>query len=134
MEEEPADLNDPKTWLDLADLRMDAVRSLMQSSFYDDAVSRAYYGMFYAAKAGLLTVGLTVKKHSSTVALFTQHFVRPGKIEARFVSLLGRAQQARERSDYAPSIPMKKSEAEQILADAETFITKMKEIVKAAGE
>jgi len=132
--EESADLTDPTTWLDLADLRMAAVNSLMSSEFYDDAVSRAYYAMYYAAKAALLTVGLTLKKHSSTVALFTEHFVRTGRVDKRFVSLLGRAQRARERSDYAPSVSVKKSEADQILLDAQAFIAKMKEIVEATRQ
>ena len=131
--EEPADLNDPTTWTSLADLRMEAVRSLMDKGFYDDAVSRAYYAMYYAAKGALLTVGLTLKKHSSTVALFTQYFVTTGRVDKKYVSLLGRAQRARERSDYAPAISLKKSEAEQILLDAEAFIAKMKEIVGMPG-
>jgi len=42
---------------------------------------------------------------------------------------LGRAQRARERSDYAPTISLKESEAKQIFLDAEVFIAKMKEIV-----
>ena len=129
--EESADLNDPATWLDLAEWRLSAARSLIADGFFDDAVSRGYYAMFYAAKAALLTAGLTIKKHSSTVALFTQHFVRTGKVDAHFVSLLGRGQRARERSDYAPNIRIKKAEAEQVLRDAEEFVKKMRELVEA---
>jgi len=130
--EEPADLENPQTWLDMADLRMAAVRNLIINGFYDDAVSRAYYAMYYAAKAGLLTIGVKVKKHSSTFALINDHFVRTGLLEKKYISLLGRAQRARERSDYTPAISTKESEANLILNDAETFIIKMKEIVNSA--
>ena len=80
--EEQADLADPNTWLELAFIRLAAARSLIQNDFHDDAVSRAYYAMYYAAKAALLTLGIDLKRHSSTVALFTEHFVRTGLLRA----------------------------------------------------
>lgn len=37
-----------------AKIRLDAASRLLEEGFYEDAVSRAYYGMYFAAKALLL--------------------------------------------------------------------------------
>ena len=46
----PADMKDPKTWLALAEMKLDHARQIFEIGLFDDAVSRAYYAMFYAAK------------------------------------------------------------------------------------
>ena len=50
-----------------------AARLLRQANYYDFAASRAYYGMFYAAEAALLALGLSFSKHSAVVAAFGRH-------------------------------------------------------------
>jgi len=101
---------------------------------YDDTISRAYYAMFYAAKAALLNEGLDLRKHSATVAKFRELFVITGRVEADYLRYLGRAQSARERSDYAPFIPANREDALEILTTTETFITRMTKIIEIAGK
>lgn len=48
---------------------------------YITAVNRAYYAIFYAANALLVTKGLERSKHSGVIAAFRQHFVKTGLIE-----------------------------------------------------
>ncbi|NUN99755.1 MAG: hypothetical protein HUU01_03975 [Saprospiraceae bacterium] len=50
-------------------------------------------------------------------------FVLTGRVEAEYLRYL-------ERSDYAPFIPTSHADAKEMLATAETFIAKMKEVVK----
>jgi uncharacterized protein (UPF0332 family) len=125
--DEPADLTNPQTWLQMAEIKLSHARQILDIDLYDDAISRAYYAMFYAAKAALLSEGLDLRKHSSVVAKFRELFVITGRIEADYLRYLGRAQSARERSDYAPFIPASREDAIEILATAETFIARMKE-------
>jgi uncharacterized protein (UPF0332 family) len=125
--DEPADLTNPQTWLQMAEIKLSHARQILDIALYDDAISRAYYAMFYAAKAALLSEGLDLRKHSSVVAKFRELFVITGRIEADYLRYLGRAQSARERSDYAPFIPASREDAIEILATAEIFIAKMKE-------
>lgn len=126
---EAADLKDPQTWLEVAEIKLENARQIFNLGLYDDAISRLYYAMFYAAKAALLTEGLDLRKHSSAVTKFRELFVLTGRVEAEYLRYLGRAQSARERSDYAPFIPTSHADAKEMLATAETFIAKMKEIV-----
>lgn len=41
-------------------------------------VNRAYYAMFYAALALLMTVDQGSSKHQGVIALFDQSFIKPG--------------------------------------------------------
>lgn len=123
-------MNSPATWLDLAKNKLDHARQIFEIGLYDDAISRAYYAMFYAAKAALLSEGVDLRKHSSSVTKFRELFVVTGRVDAKYLHYLGRAQSARERSDYAPFVPPGKEGAEEILQTANAFIKKIKEILK----
>ena len=49
--------------------RLDAAHHLLREGFYEDAVSRAYYSMYFAAKALLLKRDITVKTHKGLQSL-----------------------------------------------------------------
>lgn len=126
----PVDMNSPATWLELAENKLDHARRIFEIDLYDDAVSRAYYAMFYAAKAALLSEGVDLRRHSSAVAKFRELFVVTGRVDAEYLRYLGRAQSARERSDYAPFAPLSKDGTEEIINTASVFIEKIKELLK----
>ncbi len=108
-------------------------RELLDLSYFDDAVSRAYYAMFCSAKAVLLTVGVDLRRHSAVVSQFGQHFIQTGYADKRYSRMLARAMQAREASDYDPRTRSARKDAEQAIADAEAFLEKVKEILKSQG-
>ena len=62
--------------LSQAELRLLAARHLLKTGFCDDAVSRAYYSMYFAATAMFLARGIRVKTHRGLVARFGQEFVK----------------------------------------------------------
>jgi len=45
--------------------KLEAAKMLLREGFVDDAISRAYYSMFYAASAALLSEDITVESHSA---------------------------------------------------------------------
>lgn len=123
--DETADLSSPQTWLDLACVKLDHAHQICDIHLYDDAISRAYYAMCHAAKVVLLNEGMDLRKHSAAVAKFRELFVITGRVEADYLRYLGRAQAARERSDYAPVFPASREDAAEILATTERFIAEM---------
>lgn len=125
-----ADMNSPATWLEMAESKLENSRQIFDIGLYDDAVSRAYYAMFYAAKAALLSEGIDLRRHSAAVTKFRELFVITGRVDADYLRYLGRAQSARERSDYAPFAPLDKNGAKEVLDAAEAFIRKVKELLK----
>jgi len=70
--EESADLNAPELWLQMAGDKLDHAQQIYDAGLYDDAISRAYYAMFYAAKGALLKEGVALRKHSAVVAKFRE--------------------------------------------------------------
>jgi uncharacterized protein (UPF0332 family) len=61
--------------------RLDAACLLFEDGFYEDAVSRAYYSMYFAAKALLLKKDITVKTHKGLLSKFGLEFVNEGVVE-----------------------------------------------------
>ncbi len=116
-------------WLTMAEEKLEVARELVALSRFDDAVSRAYYAMFYAAKAILLAVDQDARSHSGVVSQFSQHFVRTGYADQQYSRILARAMQAREMSDYNPTVRALSPDAEQAIADAEVFLQKIREIL-----
>ncbi len=123
-----------QTWLALAEEKLQVARELVGLSHFDDAVSRAYYAMFYAAKAALLTIGLDPHSHSGVISQFSQHFVVTRQVEKEFGRILAQAMQARQTSDYSPMVRASKHDAQQTIADAEMFLEKIKEILSQSPD
>lgn len=118
-----------EAYLALADEKLIIARKLAALSHYDDAVSRAYYAMFHSAKAALLTVGSDPHSHSGVASEFSRHFVKAGQVNRQYSRMLTKAMQARQSSDYSPTIRAFQPDAEQTIADAEAFVAKIKEIL-----
>lgn len=122
----PADMMDPKTWLELAEDKLVHAHQIFEIDLYNDTVSRAYYAMFYATKAALLSKGVDLRRHSASIAKFRELFVITGQVEAEYLHFFGQAQSARERSDYVPFAPISRQGAEEVLHAAESFIAKVR--------
>jgi uncharacterized protein (UPF0332 family) len=119
-----------QVWLALAEEKLEVARELLDLSRLDDAVSKAYYVMFYSANAALLAVDVDLHRHASVVSQFGQHFVKAGYADKQYSRILARAMQAREASDYDPRTRASHQDAEQGIADAEAFLEKAKEILE----
>lgn len=131
---EPVNLKDPRLWLEMAVSKLNHARKIFEIDLYDDAISRAYYAMYYAAKSALLTEGVDLRKHSAAIAKFSELFVKTGRVEAEYVRYLGQAEGARGRSDYAPFMQTSREGAAEILSAAEAFVNKVEEVVTASQQ
>ncbi len=67
-----------KDLLDKAIQSFNAAKILHKESFYDFSASKAYYAMFYAIEALLLSQNLSFSKHSAVISAFGKNFVKPG--------------------------------------------------------
>jgi uncharacterized protein (UPF0332 family) len=99
-----------------------ASRHLAAGGYYDFAVARAYYTMFYVAQAFLLGRGLTFSKHGSLLSAVGQHLVKPGIIPAHLHRNLITAYNARIEGDYEPGGKFTEQDAALRIAHAEEFI------------
>ena len=102
-------------------------------NYYDVAISRAYYTMFYATMSLLSSQGLTPKKHSGVQTVFAQYFVKPGLIEPEYSKMLGNALRLRLDSDYEVAISFNQSMAEDVLDDARQFVKRAETHLQSEG-
>lgn len=123
------ELDEPAIWLTLSDGKMTEAKDLLRLGHWRGAVSAAYYTMFYAAKAALISVGVDLRKHSGLGSNLAEHFVKTGKLDQRFNQMLMQAMRARELSDYDPHEAITQAGAEQALANADAFVAAIKQIV-----
>ncbi len=108
--------------LDKAQRSLEAAQSLIEQKFFDFAVSRAYYAMFYVAEALLDREGLSFSKHAAVISAFGQYLARPGKVPTELHRQLIDAQAQRTRADYDPNPDLSQVDAETLVSQAQQFL------------
>ena len=123
-----------QTYLTLSGEKLEVAHELFRLSRFDDAISRAYYAMFHAAKAALLAINIETRSHAGVLNQFSKHFVKTGYASSKYSRMLAWAMQARETSDYSPTAKASALDAEQTIANAEAFQNKVQEILNKLAE
>ena len=120
--EEAAELStEIDTLMESAEENLKAAGLLLSNEYYGIAASRAYYAMFYAASAALLTRGLTFSRHSGVISAFGHHFARAGILPQELHTTFSKAQKLRHLGDYGLE-PFAESAAEEVLRNAHQFV------------
>jgi uncharacterized protein (UPF0332 family) len=107
-------------------------RLAMDHGDYIAAVNRAYYAIFYAANALLVTKGLERSKHSGVISAFRLHFVKTGVIEPEFSDFYGEAMGERHAGDYDLE-PLDHATASRNLEQAERFVDRIEQALREMG-
>ncbi len=99
-------------------------RSLIRDGFYEDAISRLYYAMFFTAEALLDYHGLRFARHSAVIAKYGEYFSKPGALDRRFQKRLQDAFGLRHAADYETDerLTFEQSAVTGLLEDAEAFL------------
>lgn len=100
----------------------EAARDNLDAGHADDAVNRAYYAMYNAARAFLASQGRDIAgSHGAIVRDFGRYAVLGGVVGADLGRLLNRAQEARSVADYGEeSVPV--PDALALVEGAERFV------------
>ncbi len=99
-----------------------AAKLLNENGLIDFAASRAYYAMFYVARAFLLGQGLKFSKHGSLIAAFGLHFVKTGLISAHYRQYLINGYNKPVIGDYMTKSTLTKTETATMITQAEEFL------------
>lgn len=78
----------------------DAAKVLAENGFWNSAVNRLYYSIFYAVNALLVMNEIQTKSHSATKSQFSLHFVKTGKFDKKYGRLLSELFDWRQKGDY----------------------------------
>lgn len=87
-------------YIQKAENKLKVAKKLFKSRDYEDAVSRAYYAVFHAAQALLLSEGEKAESHKGVVTLFGLLFVKTGKFNKNIGKYLANLKDDREMGDY----------------------------------
>ena len=115
-------LTEVQLYLERANSALEQAKDNLNLGYYDVATSRAYYVMFYAASALLVSKDISRSKHSGVQAAFGQYFVKPGLIEPEHNRMLVNAFNVRLDSDYEVKPSLSRELAEDVLHDAGRFV------------
>ncbi len=77
-----------------------AAKVLAENGFWNSAVNRLYYALFYAVNALLVLNDIQTKSHSATKSKFSLLFVKTGKFEKKYGRLFSELFDWRQRGDY----------------------------------
>jgi uncharacterized protein (UPF0332 family) len=110
-----------------------SAEALVQLGLVLDGLSRAYYAALHYARALLLSIDMVPKSHKGTLALFSLHFIKTGKIPKNIGVIFSILQKIREDSDYEIGTFYEEGEARKLLEDTRLFCATVAELLKRGG-
>ena len=122
-----------KGYLQKADTKLEVAKRLFKSGDYDDSISRAYYAVFHATQALLLTEGQRGVTHKGALTLFGLLFVKTGKFNKNLGRYLANLKDDRESGDYEIFSYIDKETASTGIDEAKEFIDEAKSYLKKLG-
>jgi len=113
-----------------AEKALRSAKILEEDGELEDAVSRAYYAMFHAARAILFSKGVKAKTHRGTISLFGEKIVKEGVLRREFADMLRKALDLRQKSDYELYAELNEELVEEVIKNAGKFVEKIKELLE----
>jgi uncharacterized protein (UPF0332 family) len=108
--------------IEVANERLAVAKQLQRGGFYRDAVNRAYYAAFAAARALLALKRLDSKTHQGVINLFYKHYVKPGYFPKTTGAFLEKARGLREKADYDEFAPITAEKTREEVKGAAAFV------------
>ena len=103
----------------------------IENEFCTAAINRAYYAVFYAASALLVSRQIAHAKHSAVIAAFRQHFVKTGLLPVEMSEIYGHILEDRHESDYELLSNLTIEDARKDLQMAVYFVNTIKELLRS---
>lgn len=115
-----------------AEETLSEAKKMLEESFSPRSIiNRSYYAMFYALLALFLKAGINTKtsKHIGVISLFDKEFVKTGKIDKHYSTILHETFDARQEGDYKEFIELSPEDASHFVKLAEEFLEGIRKIV-----
>ncbi len=97
---------------------------------YDSTALLAYYAVFHAVQALLLTKGMAFSKHAQVKGAFNKEFIHTGIFQKEFTKTIEKLFKDRQIGDYEYGEHIDKENAQKDITDAKTIITAIAEYLK----
>lgn len=111
----------------LAQEKLKFAKILLKKGGYRDAISRAYYAMFYASRAVLLANGEDPHSHKGVKIFLHKFCAEHENIGPNFARMFSLVQEARLDADYKEKVTITKNDAQETIDLTAAFLKKMKD-------
>jgi len=122
-----------KGYIQKAEKKLEVAERLLRSGDYEDAVSRAYYAVFHATQALLLTEGERAETHKGVVTLFGLLFIKTDKFSKNLGKYLANLKDERESGDYEIFSFIDEETAGTAIKEAKEFLREARFYLKGLG-
>jgi uncharacterized protein (UPF0332 family) len=110
-----------------------AAQALTHDGLYADAISRAYYAILHAAKAGLHVHDVEAESHPAVRRMFGLHLVKPGEIEPEWSAYLTASLDDRLAADYDVETSFSQEDARDECRRSQQFLKRVKSYLLKNG-
>ena len=114
----------------LARDKIRVAKILLRNAEYRDVISRAYYAIYYAAKAFLLSRGEDPSSHKGVDILFHRLCQMHGKPSVNTAKIFSLMRQAHLNADYKEKVRITKKDAKEAIDMAESFLKEIQSLIK----
>ena len=111
---------------------LDAAKLLSENGFWNSAVNRLYYALFYAVKALLVSNNIYSQSHSGMKSQFSLHFIKSGKLDKKYGKLLTQLYDWRQKGDYENLFDYNAETVESLFEPVVEMITQIEKEIKNA--
>lgn len=102
-----------------------------QYEFYNSAVNRLYYACFHIASAALISIHIDdVKRHEGVRSMFSLHFIKGGRISAKWSSFYATMFSSRSNADYDNFKIYTKEQIDEMRPLVEEFVTMLIDYIR----
>ncbi len=112
----------------------EAAKVLAENGFWNSAVNRLYYALFYAVNALLVLHKIQTKSHSATKSQFSLHFVKTGKFDKKYGRLLAELYDWRQKGDYDNIFDYDSDSVQPLFTPVEEFINSIENDINSSIE
>ncbi|MEA1965393.1 MAG: HEPN domain-containing protein [Candidatus Aerophobetes bacterium] len=105
---------------------LQVAKELLSNRHYPEAVSKAYYVMFYCALALLINNDIKRTSHSGVISAFGHFFAKTKKIDPQYHRMFTKAYIDRETADYDIYKTISEGLAKRRVEEAEEFLNEIK--------
>ena len=117
--------NEIKANLDRSSSSLQAAKLLKDAGLLDDSASRAYYSMFHAASALLLSRNFIFKSHTGILRAINLQFVKTGELDQSFGREINWLAELRQVGDYGEIRHVEINDVTRSIEQAEAFLTQV---------
>ena len=110
---------------------LESAAALLGKEDFEGSTNRAYYAMFYAARAALASrnVEIRTRKHGILIGQFSRHFIADGTLPKALGRTINEVQKLRHVGDYdAPTLA--RTDAEEALHSAQEFVAAIERLLR----